>query len=413
MRRIRVTTPETPQVEDGPKIHKKSHGISKSTFFLSLALIALIGFVAGTRADQLYAAIAPVFGVKASADTLDVAVLQQAYRQLKANYDGTLDSKTLADGAVRGMVAAAGDKYTVFMDANEATEFNKELNGQVSGIGCEIGVRSDQPTALRVLADSPAEKAGVQAGDVFVSVNGESVVGKDSATVAQKIRGEAGTSVKVTVARGEDKKEFTITRAQISDPSVRYSVADGVGTMIISRFDDNTASLSRQAAQSFVAQNVKAVVVDLRDNGGGYLNAARDVAGLWLDNKLVVSEQSGGVTTNRINSGSSTLLAGIKTVVLVNGGSASASEILAGALQDYNVATLIGERTFGKGSVQQLIELDGGRQLKVTIARWFTPKGKNINKDGITPDKTVTLTAEDTNNGRDPQLDAAKKLISE
>ena len=405
-------TTETPQVDTSTVPHKKqSRGISKSTFFLSLALIALVGFVGGTRADQLYAAIAPVFGIKASAETLDTAVLQQAYRKLKANYDGTLDNKVLADGAVRGMVAAAGDRYTVFMDAKESTAFSKELNGEVSGIGCEIGVRSDQPTVLRVLSGSPADTAGVKAGDIFISVNGDSVVGGDSSAVAEKIRGEAGTSVKVTVKRGGEQKDFTITRAKVSDPSVRYAVADGIGTMTISRFDESTASLARQAAESFVSQNVTKVLVDLRDNGGGYLNAARDTAGIWLDNKLVVSEQSGGKTTDRIMSGSNTVLAGVKTVVLVNGGTASASEILAGALQEYGVATLVGEKTFGKGTVQQLIPLDGGRQLKVTIARWFTPKGKNITKEGVSPDKTVTLTSDDTNQGRDPQLDAAKALF--
>ena len=407
-----MTNTETPQVEDSPKPTKKSRGISKSTFFLTMALVVLIGFVAGTRADQLFAAIAPVFGIKASADTLDTAVLQQAYRQLKANYDGTLDSKVLADGAVRGMVAAAGDKYTVFMDAKEAAEFSKDLNGQVTGIGCEIGVRGDQPSVLRVIVGSPAEKAGIKAGDVFVSVNGESVVGQDSSTVAQKIRGDAGTSVKITVMRGSELKEFTITRAQVSDPSVRYAVTDGIGIMTISRFDDNTASLARQAAQSFISQNVKGVIVDLRDNGGGYLNAARDTASIWLNDKLVVSEKSGGKTTDTINSGTETVLAGTKTVVLVNGGSASASEILAGALQDHKVATLVGEKTFGKGTVQQMFNLDGGRQLKVTIARWYTPNGKNITKEGITPDKVVVLTSDDTNNSRDPQLEAAKQAIS-
>jgi carboxyl-terminal processing protease len=376
-----------------------------------MALMGIVGFAAGTRADQLFAAIAPVFGVKASGETLDTAVLQQAYRQLRANYDGELDSAVLADGAVRGMVAAAGDKYTVFLDAKEAAAFSEDLNGQISGIGCAIGIRSDQPTVLRVIADSPAERAGVQAGDVFMSVNGESVAGVDSSTVASKIRGEAGTSVKVVITRSGEQKEFTITRAQVSDPSVRSSVKDGVGTMIISRFDDGTAELARTAAESFVAQGVKGVVVDLRDNGGGYLNAARDVAGIWLDNKLVVSEQANGVTTNRIMSGSRTILAGVKTVVLVNGGSASASEILAGALRDHDVATLVGETTFGKGTVQQLITLSGGRQLKVTIARWFTPNGKNITEGGISPDKTVALTADDTNQGRDPQVDAATQLI--
>lgn len=407
-----MTDTEAPQIEHSPARPKKARAISKSTFFLALAFVALVGFAAGTRADQLYAAIAPVFGIKASADTLDTAVLQQAYRKLKANYDGSLDAEVLADGAVRGMTAAAGDKYTVFMDAKEATEFSKELNGQVSGIGCEIGVRSDQPTVLRVLADSPAERAGIKAGDVFVAINDESVVGQDSATVAQKIRGEAGTSVKVTVSRGGERREFTITRAQVSDPSVRSSVSDGIGTMIISRFDDNTADLARQAAQQFASARVKGVIVDLRDNGGGYLNAARDVAGIWLDNKLVVSEQRGGVTTDRINSGSSTILAGVKTVVLINGGSASASEILAGALHDHGVATLVGEKTFGKGTVQQLFELSGGRQLKVTIARWFTPGGKNISDGGIAPDKSVGLSSDDANHDRDPQAEAARKLIA-
>lgn len=407
-----MTDTEAPQLQDSPAPAKKSRGISKSTFFLSLTLMVLVGFVAGTRADQLIAAIAPVFGIKASAETLDTAVLQQAYRKLVANYDGTLDSKVLADGAVRGMTAAAGDKYTVFMDAKEAAEFSKDLNGQVTGIGCEIGIRSDQPTVLRVVVDSPAERAGVKAGDVFVSVNGESVIGQDSSTVAQKIRGDVGTSVKIVVQRGGEQKEFTITRAQVSDPSVRYTVADGIGIMTISRFDDNTASLARQAAQSFVSQGVKGVIIDLRDNGGGYLNAARDTASIWLNNKLVVTEKSGDTTTQVINSGTDALLAGTKTVILVNGGSASASEILAGALQEYKVATLVGEKTFGKGTVQQLFDLDGGRQIKITIARWYTPNGKNITKDGITPDKVVTLTSDDTNNSRDPQLSAAKQLIS-
>jgi len=152
--------------------------VSKSTFFVSIALVALVGYIAGTRSDQLYAAIAPVFGIKASADSLNTSVLQDAYRNLKANYDGKLDADALSDGAVRGMVAAADDRYTVFMDKKEAEEFNRGLSGQVSGIGSEIGRRSNQPTVLRVLNDSPAEKAGVKSGDVFVAVNGE---GKDGA----------------------------------------------------------------------------------------------------------------------------------------------------------------------------------------------------------------------------------------
>jgi len=384
--------------------------VSKSTFFVSIALVALVGYIAGTRSDQLYAAIAPVFGIKASADSLNTSVLQDAYRNLKANYDGKLDADALSDGAVRGMVAAADDRYTVFMDKKEAEEFNRGLSGQVSGIGSEIGRRSNQPTVLRVLNDSPAEKAGVKSGDVFVAVNGESVEGKDASAVASRVRGEAGTSVKLTMKRGESTVDFTIVRAQVSDPSVRWSVSDGVGTMIISRFDAQTASLARQAASELKSQGVKAVIVDLRDNGGGYLNAARDVAGIWLNNQIVVTEKAGDKVTDEVKTGSSAILDGMKTILLVNRDSASASEILAGALQEHGKATLVGQKTFGKGTVQKVLNLADGRLLKVTVARWYTPRGKNITKEGITPETIVELTADDMNAGRDPQRDKAMDL---
>lgn len=375
---------------------------------LSIFFVALVGFVAGTRSTQVYAALAPMFGIKASSDTLELQLVQKTYQELKANYDGKLDTSKLVDGAARGMVAAAGDRYTVFMDKAESDDFAKQLSGEVSGIGAEIGVRSDQPNILRVIVDSPAEKAGIMAGDVIVSVNGESVDKADSSTVASKIRGEAGTSVKLVLKKDDVSREVTIVRAKISDVSVRWSVKDGIGTMIISRFDQDTGSLARQAAESFKSQGVKAVILDLRDDGGGYLDAAKDVASLWLTDKMVVTEKTNGKVTDEVRTSGTAVLAGIKTVVLVNGGSASASEIVAGALQDYKVATLIGEKTFGKGTVQKLITLPDGRQLKVTIARWYTPNGKNITKDGINPDKTIQLTTDDLNAGRDPQADAAR-----
>jgi carboxyl-terminal processing protease len=405
--------PERPAEHHGLRAVKKSNTVTKGTFFVSMAFVLLLGFLAGTRSSELYAAVAPVFGVKASADTLDLAIVQKTYQELKANYDGTLDTQKLVDGAARGMVESTGDRYTVFMDKTESEEFTKQLSGEVSGIGCEIGVRSNQPTILRVLVDSPAEKAGVKAGDTIATVNGDSVDGLDSSAVAMKIRGEAGTSVKVSVLRGTETKDFTITRAQISDASVRWSVENGIGKMIISRFDQDTGDLARKAANEFKSQGVKGVIIDLRDNGGGYLDAARDVAGIWLNNKVVVSEKTDGKTTDEVRTGMNAVLEGVKTVVLVNGGSASASEIVAGALQDYKVATLVGEKTFGKGTVQKIIDLPDGRQLKVTIARWYTPNGKNITKEGIAPNVKVELTSEDMNAGRDPQLDSAKGIASQ
>ena len=390
---------------------RKSQTVTKTTLLVSVALTALVAFIAGTRSDQLYAAVAPMFGIKASADTLDTAVLQQAFRELKANYDGSLDAGKLTDGAARGMVAAAGDRYTVFMDKEEAEQFNKDLRGEISGIGCEIGVRGDRATVLRVLADSPAQAAGVKVGDIFVSVNGEAVEGLDAATVASKVRGEKGTTVKLVMQRCEEQKEFTITRAQVTDASVRWSIDNGIGTITMSRFDDDTGRLATQAATEFKAQGVKGVVLDLRGNGGGYLSAAVDVAGIWLDNKVVVTEKANGKVTGTEKTGSNALLGGMKTVVLVNGASASASEIVAGALQDHKAATIVGEKTFGKGTVQKVVNLLDGRLLKVTIARWYTPNGKNITKEGISPDTKVELTSEDANAGRDPQLDMAEGLF--
>ncbi len=390
---------------------RHSSGVSKNVFFVTMALCLLVGFIAGTRNTELYAAVAPLIGKKASSATLDLELVQKAYQQLKVNYDGKLDDAALVDGAARGMAAATGDRYTMFMDKTEAEEFARQLSGEVSGIGCEIGIRSKQPTILRVLPDSPAEQAGVKAGDTIVAVNEESVEGFDSANVAEKIRGEAGTSVKLALLRAGETKQFTITRAKISDKSVRTSVTNGIGTMIISRFDQDTAQLTREAAQNFKDQGVKGVIVDLRDNGGGYLDAARDVASLWVENQVIVTEKTDGRVTDEIRTRGTPLLKGIKTVVLVNGGSASASEIVAGALQDYGLATLIGEKTFGKGTVQKLIDLPDGRQMKITIARWYTPKGRNITKEGISPDKAVQLSSEDINAGRDPQLDAAKQAF--
>lgn len=403
--------------------HKKAHALlqteqrtmkplTKSVWFLIIAATAVLGFLAGTYSNQIYAAIAPVFGVKAYAGQLDLSTLQKTYQDLKANYDGTLSDQALIDGANHGLVSAAGDTYTLYMTAKEATAFNNDLSGNIGGgIGAEISMRSDKLTIIRTLPGNPAEKSGLNAGDVIVSVNDVSATGLTVDQVVSKIRGEAGTTVKLSVQRGAELKEFVITRAVISNPSVSSSVTNGLGTLTISRFDDKTAELARLAAQDFKKQGVKAIILDLRGNGGGYLAAAQEVAGLWLDNKVVVTERTNGATVDTLKSGSDAILAGIPTTVLINAGSASASEIVAGALQDHGVAKLVGEKSFGKGSVQELLPLSGGAQLKVTVARWYTPNGKNINQEGIKPDVAATLTQQNIDAGVDPQMDAAKQLL--
>lgn len=390
----------------------RPQGISRNVYIVTIIVVAAMGFVLGTRGNQILGAIAPYIGIKVETGTLDLSSVQKSYQNLKANFDGDLNEQALIDGASRGLVAAAGDQYTVFMDAKETEAFNKELSGEIGGgVGAEIGIRNDQPTIIRVLPGNAAEKAGLLSGDVIVAVNGTSMIGKTSTDAADKIRGEVGTTVKISVLRSGAPMDFAVTRATVNNPSVQSSVDAGVGTLKITRFDDKTSAQARAAAQDFKRQNVKSVILDLRGNGGGFLTAAQDVAGLWLDKQVVVSERTNGKVIDELKSGGNPILAGVPTVVLVDGGSASASEIVAGALQDHKAATLIGEKTFGKGTVQQVIAMDGGTQLKVTIARWYTPNGKNITKEGIVPNETVKISSDDINAGRDPQMDAAKRAV--
>jgi len=399
--------------ESTAAVSPQPRGISRTVYFLTIAFVAVVGFVAGTRDNEIIGAIAPVLGFKVETSELNLASVQQTYQQLKLNYDGTLDTTKLIEGASRGLAEAAGDPYTVYMDAKEAEEFNKSLSGEIGGgIGAAIGVRNGKPTITRVIPDNPADKAGVQAGDIIIGINDEVTEDWPSDKAAEKIRGEVGTTVKLAVLRGNDTKEFTITRQEVTDPSVQSSVEQGIGILTVRRFDKETANLARKAARSFKEQNVKGVILDLRDNGGGYLQAAQDLSGIWLKDKVVVSERVDGKETDTLKSDGDTILEGVTTAVLVNGSSASASEIVAGALKDHKAALLVGEKTYGKGTVQSVIGLDRGAQLKVTVARWYTPNGKNITKEGIAPDHEVKMSIDDVNAGRDPQLEAAKVRLN-
>ncbi len=394
-----------------PGAKPRSRQVSLSTFLFAIIVVAVVAFIGGTRSDQVLAQVGGMFGWKVETGEIDLSTTEAVYRKLKANFDGELSQQALIDGASRGLVEAAGDRYTVYMDAEEAAEFSDQIDGRVSGIGAEIGIRNDRPTILRTIDNSPAKKAGLQKLDAIVAVNDKSTIDLDAAETAQLIRGEEGTTVKLSIVRGDLDLDFVITRASVTDSSVSARIDDGIGILQIRRFDDDTGELARREAAKFVQAGVKGVVLDLRDNGGGYLDQAQAVAGIWLDNQLVVSERQGGKEVDRLNSTGRPVLSDVKTVVLVNQGSASASEIVAGALKDHGVAELVGQKTFGKGTVQQLFDLPGGQKLKVTIARWYTPDGINISDKGIKPDKTVELSADDVNAGRDPQMKAAIEAL--
>lgn len=389
-----------------PRVLKKpTRSVSLKTCILVVILVALGAFAVGTRSNDIFAKL----NNKGTPGRLDVSSLQEVYAALNAKFDGKLDTQKLIDGAKHGMVSAAGDPYTVYMSAEEAKTFNGDLEGTFEGIGAELGKKDDKLTVISTLDNSPAQKAGLVSGDVIAKVNDEESVDWAIDKAVSKIRGEKGTTVKLTIVRGSEPKEFTITRAAITDPSVKSEVtADNIGIMRISRFgQSDTAHLARLAAEDFKAKGVKGVIVDLRGNGGGYRDAAVDIAGIWMNNKLVMTERSNGKVTETLKTGNDAILAGVPTVVLINGGSASASEILAGALKDNGVATLLGEKSFGKGSVQAMEQLSGGGMIKVTVARWYTPNGKNINKEGINPDTEVKISDADVKAAKDTQKEAA------
>lgn len=394
---------------DAPRRRKPSITL---THLGVLVLAVVVAFIAGTRADYLKATL---LGQKTTADTLDFASAQDVYKVLASNYDGTVDKQALIDGAKRGMVQAVGDPYTVYFTADEAKQFLSDLDGTFQGIGAELGKKEGNLTVISTLDNSPAQKAGVQSGDLIARVNDEDTTGWSVEEAVKKIRGEKGTTVKLTLIRKSADKpiELAIERDQITDPSVKTEItAENIGIMRITRFGQtDTTALAREAAKQFKDKNVRGIILDLRGNGGGYLQSAQDIASLWMKDKVVVSERSGGKVTDTLKTRGDAPLEGMPTVVLVNGGSASASEILAGALSDNGAAKLVGEKTFGKGVVQDVRELEDGGSLKVTIASWYTPKGKNISKEGITPSTVISMSDEDFTAGRDPQKDKALEML--
>lgn len=381
------------------------------SWFLTLVIVAIVSFVAGARSDALFANVASVFGARTSNKTIDLSSVQKTYQELVANYDGKLDTQKLIYGANRGLVEAAGDPHTAYMDPDETNEFDKSLSGQIGGgIGAEIGLRNNKPTIIKPLENSPAQKAGIKAGEVIVKVNDEASSDWSVEKVVSKIRGEVGTSVKLTLLSGGQTREVSVVRQNIVSPAVESEIDGEIGILKVNRFGDDTVSLSRKYASEFVEKGVKKVILDLRNNPGGTVGAAQGLLGIWLDNQIAMTERRGSEIVKTLRTTGTPILGNMKTVVLINGNSASASEITAGALREYGKATLVGQKSYGKGSVQIVLGLPGGSQMKVTEARWYTPKGKNIDKTGIEPDIKVDLSSDDVNNNVDPQMDKAKSI---
>ena len=334
-------------------------------------------------------------------------------------------------GAIGGLTASFGDPYTVFFPPEESKSFETEISGNFEGVGMEIGIKDDMVTVVAPLKGNPAQRAGVLAGDKIISIDGQSTIKMSVDKAVKLIRGKLGTKVKLIIAR-EGKKEpleFVITREVINTPTVDTEIKggqiadsktgkmqNGVFVIKLYNFYSSSTDLFRKALREFIESGSDKLILDLRGNPGGYLEAAVDMASWFLPlGKVVVSEDFGKNAPSQIyrSKGYNIFNSNLKMVILVNGGSASASEILAGALKEHNIAKLAGEKTFGKGSVQEVVKITQETSLKVTVARWLTPLGHSISENGLTPDIEVKMTPEEFAKGKDPQMEKAIKYLND
>ena len=354
-------------------------------------------------------------GVTGLPAKLNFASINTVYQALRQNYDGKLTKTQVLNGLKDGLAASVNDPYTEYFSSSQAKSFSNELNNSFNGIGAELGKNSSGTIEIIApISGTPAAKAGLKAGDLITSINGTSTNNMSIEKAVTLIRGKPGTKVVLGILRGSQTLNISIVRADITVPSVNTKIINGnIGYMQITTFANDTTQLANQAANKFVKDHVKGIILDLRNDPGGLLTSAINVSSLWLPNgQTVLTERRNGSIIQTSYSNGNDVLHGIPTVVLINGGSASASEITTAALHDHGDAYVIGTKSYGKGVVQQLINFPDGSELKVTIASWYRPDGKNINKIGITPDEKINLTSKDIASNNDTQLKAAEAYLA-
>ena len=332
--------------------------------------------------------------------------------------NGTTTDQERVWGAIEGLTASLGDPYSVFLPPRDAEIFEENIAGNFGGVGIEIGVRDEILTVIAPLKGTPAEKAGILAGDKIIRIDETTTADLSIDEAVELIRGEVGTVVTLAVSRKNENEllEIKVTRAVINIPTIDTEERTG-GVFIIKlyNFSGTSPELFRQALRDFVLSNHDKLILDLRGNAGGFLGAAVDIASWFLPaGKVVTVEDYGGRKENEIHRsrGYDIFNENLKMVILVDGGSASASEILAGALSEHGIAPLVGEKTFGKGSVQELLSVTNETSLKLTVAHWKTPHGQLISKGGLTPEYEVKITPEERTDGKDPQMEKAIEVVS-
>lgn len=398
---------------------KNTHPLKK--FFqilvivIAASLIYLTGYSVGHKNLTFENKIVPKIANLNYGKPADVnfALFWDAWAIVKNKFYGGINNQKMVYGAISGMMDSLKDPYSLFMDPDDAKRFSDDLSGSFGGIGAQLESKNNMMVIVAPLADSPAQKAGLKAQDIIIKVDGTEVSQLGFYEAINKIRGEKDTKVKLTIAREgwEETKDFEITRDIVVVKSVKYEIKDNIGIITMSQFGDDTLDLMKEAVDALGKKNVEGMIIDLRNNPGGYLQDAIDITSMFVDNGSIIvkeKDKAGSVKTFK-----TTLDKKFDkpVVMLVNGGSASASEIFAGAMQDLNRAKLVGEKTFGKGSVQTVEELKDGSKVRVTIAHWLTPNDREIDKEGIKPDISIELTDQDKENKVDSQLNKAIEIL--
>ena len=412
-------------MEQREEVHIQKKSFSKKISqiipkFVFIAIVFAFGIWVGQNVVFPFSSDrAPIFNI-ANQNTptqikADFAPFWDAWDKVTSGYleRSKIDPQKLIYGAIAGMVNSLGDPYTVFLDPEQNREFELSLSGTYEGVGIEIDIRDKTLVVVAPIDGTPAQKAGVQAGDKILQIDGENTSGMSIQDAVAKIRGERDTKIVLGLGRNGKKLDVTITRAKIVIKSVEFAdLGDGVAKIKITRFGDNTFSEWSKAVNKFVATGYKKLIIDVRNNPGGRLDHSISIAGDFVNKgtTVVIEEEASGKQMP-FKTENEPRLKGVKTVILINKGSASASEIVAGALRDLLGVKLVGETTFGKGSIQKVEDLASGAGLHITFAKWLTPKGTWVNKKGLKPDVKVKRTAEDVKADRDPQLDRAKQLL--
>ncbi len=387
-----------------------------------IAVLIILSFAGGFFFDKIINEKA--YKAALSLDGVDLSLLKEVYEKAVFNFvdPSQIDKQKLTYGAVSGMIEAINDPYTIFFDPIQSKSFQEDISGTFEGIGAQLGVKNNQIKVIAPFKGTPAEAAGILAGDAIIEVDGQLTTEMSVDEVAAKIKGKAGTKVSLTILRtkGEgitETKTFEITRALIKVPTIDWQLIEKDGKKLayltIYHFSEYVFDDFRRVAYEILNSEAEGIILDLRNNPGGLLNRTIDIAGWFLEKEqIVLTEQNKNLEKTNYQANGPASFAHTPIVIIINKGTASSAEILTGAIKDNrNDVVIVGETSFGKGVVQRIINFEDGSTLKITTAKWYTPKGELIQDKGIKPDIEIELTEDDYNNNKDPQLDKAEEEL--